>query len=62
MTYARRRAGYSKAALAREVGVSRSLICEIEKGTRNATPAVLVKLAAVLDYPRALLERKRVSA
>lgn len=57
--YARRRAGLSQAALARKLGVARSLVNEIEGGTRNATPAMLIKLAEALGCPVVVLERKR---
>lgn len=60
--YARRQAGLTKTELAERCGVSLSLISEIESGTRNATPAMLNKLAAALNCPRVVLERKREPA
>jgi transcriptional regulator with XRE-family HTH domain len=59
VTYAREQAGLTKSALAQRCGVSLSLISEIEAGTRNATPAMIRKLAEVLNCPRVVLERKR---
>jgi transcriptional regulator with XRE-family HTH domain len=59
ITYARKQAGLTKTALAEMCGVSLSLISEIESGTRNATPAMLNKLAEALNCPRVVLERKR---
>jgi transcriptional regulator with XRE-family HTH domain len=59
VTYAREQAGLTKTALARLCDVSLSLISEIEGGTRNATPAMLNKLAEALNCPRVVLERKR---
>ena len=59
VTYAREQAGLTKTALAELCEVSVSLISEVESGTRNATPAMLNKLAAVLNCPRVVLERKR---
>lgn len=59
VTYAREQAGLTKTALARRCDVSVSLISEIEGGTRNATPAMLSKLAEALNCPRVVLERKR---
>ena len=59
VTYAREQAGLTKTALAGRCEVSVSLISEIESGTRNATPTMLNKLAAVLNCPRVVLERKR---
>ncbi|WP_395103755.1 helix-turn-helix domain-containing protein [Actinomadura sp. SCN-SB] len=59
MRYAREQAGLTQAKLAEACGVAFSLISEIERGTRNATPAMLIKMAAVLNCPRVVLERKR---
>jgi transcriptional regulator with XRE-family HTH domain len=59
VTYAREQAGLSKTRLAELCGVSLSLISEIESGTRNATPAMLNKIAHALNCPRVVLERKR---
>ena len=59
VTYARVQAGLTKTQLAAACRVSVSLISEIEAGTRNATPAMIIKLAAVLNCPRVVLERKR---
>ncbi len=59
VTYARTQAGLTKTQLAAACGVSLSLISEIEAGTRNATPATIIKLAEVLNCPRVVLERKR---
>ena len=57
--YARRKAGLSKSDVARELGVSLPLISMIESGDRNATPAMLLKLAALFNCPLVVLERKR---
>jgi transcriptional regulator with XRE-family HTH domain len=59
VTYARVQAGLTKTRLAEACGVSVSLISEIESGTRNATPAMIIKLAKALNCPRVVLERKR---
>jgi transcriptional regulator with XRE-family HTH domain len=59
VTYARKQAGLTKTQLAHACGVSLSLISEIEGGTRNATPAMLNRLAEALNCPRVVLERKR---
>ena len=57
VTYVRGQAGLSKTQLAQLCGVGVSLISELEKGTRNATPEILNKLAVVLGCPRTLLQR-----
>lgn len=57
--WARRKAGLSQAELARRCGFTRSLICEIEGGTRNATPGTLLKIAEALNCPVVFLEAKR---
>jgi transcriptional regulator with XRE-family HTH domain len=62
VTYAREQSGLTKTQLADACGVSVSLISEIESGTRNATPAMIAKLADVLNCPRVVLERKRAAS
>lgn len=62
ITWARKKAGLTKRALAREIGVSEQLVGEIESGWRNATPANLAKIAEALNCPLVSLERKRRSA
>jgi transcriptional regulator with XRE-family HTH domain len=61
VTYARIKAGLTKTQLAQACRVSLSLISEIEAGTRNATPAMILKLAEALNCPPVVLERKRGS-
>jgi len=58
VTWARKKAGLTKRALARAIGVSEQLIGEIESGWRNATPANLRKIADALNCPLVALERK----
>ena len=60
VTWARKKAGLTKRALAKQVGISEVLMGEIESGWRNATPANLAKIADALNCPVVLLERKRV--
>jgi transcriptional regulator with XRE-family HTH domain len=57
--YARKQAGFSKSELARRLGVSLTLISQIESGRSNATPAMLNNLSRELNCPRVILERKR---
>lgn len=57
--YARRKAGLSKTDLAKRLGVSLALISQIESGNSNATPAMILRLAEVLNCPVVVLERKR---
>lgn len=57
--YARSQSGLTQQQLADLCGVSKSLITEIENGTRNATAPMLNKLAYALNCPRVVLERKR---
>lgn len=59
VTWAREKAGYTRAQLAALLGVSAGLISEIEKGTRNAPPARLQAIATALNCPLVVLERKR---
>ncbi|WP_067470084.1 helix-turn-helix domain-containing protein [Actinomadura macra] len=57
--YARSQSGLTQQQVADRCGVSKSLITEIENGTRNATPSMLNRLAEALNCPRVVLERKR---
>lgn len=59
VAYALDCSGLTKAQLAEMCGVAPSLITEIVKGTRNANPAMIGKLARALNCPRVVLERKR---
>lgn len=58
LRWARERAGWRQNALAQQAGISASLLCEAEKGTRGLAPAVLNRLASVLNCPVTVLERK----
>lgn len=53
------KSGLTKTELAERAGISLSLVSEILKGTRNARPPVLLKLAEALNCPVVFLERKR---
>lgn len=56
VTKARDAAGLTKYALAKQLGCARSLITEIEGGTRNANPDLLERIAKVLACPASELE------
>jgi len=58
-TRPRKKAGLTRRALARQVGISEQLMSEIESGWRNATPPNLAKIADVLNCRIVALERKR---
>lgn len=60
MRWARKRSGLTQTQLAGRAGLSRTLVVEIEGGTRNATDENLIKLAAAMNCPVVVLERKRV--
>lgn len=59
VTWARDKAGLTKRALAKRLGVSEQLVGEIESGWRSATPANLEKIAHALNCPVVFLECKR---
>jgi transcriptional regulator with XRE-family HTH domain len=59
VTWARQKAGLTKRELAGRVGISEQLVGEIESGWRSATPANLIRIAAALNCPLVVLERKR---
>lgn len=58
ITAARKKAGLTQRETARRIGVVESLISEIERGTRNATPPNLKKLAELFDCPVESLQRE----
>ena len=51
LTVIRERSGHSKSSLAERAGIDRTLVHYLENGKRNATPAVMQKLATALDVP-----------
>jgi transcriptional regulator with XRE-family HTH domain len=57
---ARELRGMTRTEVAEKLGVSLSLISEIEKGTRNAGPAMTKRLAGVLRVPARTLRRPGV--
>lgn len=59
VAYALRQSGLTQKEFATQLGKSQSLISEILKGTRNATPALIADMARVLNCPRVVLEAKR---
>ena len=62
VTRAREWARMTRTELAKEAGLSLSLLSEIESGTRNATPEKLGRIAEALNCPVSMLERKRVAS
>lgn len=55
----RSRTGLSGAALAREAGIARSYLSQLETGERWPNPTVIRKLADALKVPYTVLERVR---
>lgn len=62
VTWARNAKGWTQAALAEAVGISPAHMSEVEAGSRNAPPWLLIKLAEALNCPVSVLERKRDEA
>lgn len=58
VTETREAAKVTQYRLAKRLGVARSLISEIEKGTRNAQPELLRRMAAIFDCPVSRLEAR----
>lgn len=57
--YARTNSGLKQTEAAAELGISAAYLSQIEKGIRNAGPALLNKMSATYNCPRVVLERKR---
>lgn len=53
------KSGMKQKDFAEAIGKSPSLVSEMLKGTRNATPEVIQKMAEALNCPVVVLERKR---
>lgn len=53
------KSGLTQRQFAEAIGKSPSLVSEMLKGTRNATPAVIAVMAEALNCPRTVLESKR---
>jgi transcriptional regulator with XRE-family HTH domain len=62
VTEARERLGLTKAEVAARAEVVPSLITEIEKGSRNATPAMILVLAGILQCDPDTLRRRPLGA
>lgn len=57
--WARKKSGLTQTQLAERAGLARTLVVEIEGGTRSATDENLIKLAEAMNCPVVVLERKR---
>lgn len=62
LRWARDAKRWTQAELAKAVGISPGYLCMIEAGDRSAPPRLLDKLAAALNCPVSILERKRDAA
>lgn len=58
ITWAREARGLTRAQVAAAIGKQPSIVTEIEKGTRNATPDTLRAIANFLGCPVTMLERR----
>jgi transcriptional regulator with XRE-family HTH domain len=59
LAWALKKSGLTQVAFAEQIGKSAGLVSEILKGTRNATPALLLEMAKALNCPIVVLEAKR---
>ena len=55
LTHLRKSAGVSQVDLARRMGVSKGLVCDIEKGRRYASIKLSLAVAKALKFPREVL-------
>lgn len=59
ITVLREKDGQTKRQLADRAGISPQYLGDIEAGRRGAKPDVMKRLAAALNVPMSMLERKR---
>lgn len=59
LVWAFKKSGLTQREFAAKIGKSESLVSEMFKGIRNATPAVQREMARVLNCPVVVLEAKR---
>lgn len=52
LTAIRTNTGLSQSELARKLKVSRSMICDIEKGRINVSPSLAIKIAKIGKFPK----------
>lgn len=55
----REKDGSSKTRLAAAAGISLGYLADLESGRRKGNPQVITRLAAALNVPRSMLERRR---
>jgi transcriptional regulator with XRE-family HTH domain len=55
----REKDGHTKTSLAKTAGMTVGYLSDLESGRRKGNPDVITKLAAALNVPRSLLERRR---
>ncbi len=61
LQYALDKSGLTQKEFAGAIGKSQSLVSEMLKGTRNARPDLIQRMAQVLNCPVVVLERKRAA-
>ena len=61
LQYALDKSGLTQKEFASAIGKSQSLVSEMLRGTRNAKPDVIQRMASVLNCPVVVLERKRAA-
>jgi transcriptional regulator with XRE-family HTH domain len=54
--------GHTQTSLAREAGLSKSYLCELEAGHRKPNPRVIKLLATALNVPSSVLEPRTLKA
>lgn len=62
LRYALDKSGLTQRELAAAIGKSPSMVTEMLRGTRNATPATLAAIAVALNCPLVVIEAKRSAA
>jgi len=55
LRFARESRGWTLEALAKAVGSSKSHLCQVERGDKDASPGLLLRLTEALNVPSGLL-------
>jgi transcriptional regulator with XRE-family HTH domain len=59
LTVLREKDGHTKTSLAKAAGMTLGYLADLESGRRKGNPKVIAELAAALNVPKSMLEKRR---